>query len=1012
MLNVSLHPYRLTIHESLDLAHETQVVEIPVPEASTGLFYLRDEANGRLHPVQSSLQHPGRGFLLLSVAAGQVLSLVPAEESGAPAEASVSISEHGDEWMVKNENFEIGLSSGRQRFGKDRRERILGPVRRVREGTGPWRGRTFFDIAGTPVREQATWLEKGPLRAVYQYRIEFDAGGFYELELTVDAALDFARLYETFNGAASDQIVWDFAGPDLPERLSLLDSNAGYTPRWLHYHLDQRHARLWCWTQFSQLHDLSDGYALHFTGSDDVVGLVVLEGGKWQGNALNHFESWTRRWQAADLTTRRLPADTKADSFPGIDSIPARGQSVNEPHFTLEGWLRQGHRRFALVLSTGARLAPPIEREAAKDKKSASASLGHFEYTPQRDLYRRLQGRLRQIHIQHGTMPLQDQLEMTFAWPLEKFFTSESVPLSVAQNHACKLGRIGRPAPEANDPDEIQIIDDFLAARVYGFWEGSGSAYTNCVVSRRVGPDMLHFEKLVKEGKLGATHIARWRGWFSFLAHLYYTDHFYPGPSSMEGMGSNNSFEPTMAGMANQNFYTDVIALFGYAAQVFTEHPATAAWREKFLVNWHRQLEFHMYPESGVWEESHTYYQHVLITVLPLFLRREADGTHNDFIDLAFQKLVAGALPQFTPRNAVMDGCRHLIPFGDHGADPQGCRFMYGELARTFASHAPELASHLAWVYREMKGPEELPGIPVQAPQFTTGYLQGLGFFFRGEDGAGGESLLALRSGMAWGHHHNDDGSIQFYARGHALIVDSASSQPQERGERKALSPGHSRAVVEGVEPLNYLWRFNRGWILDSKIGHGLSYAVAGTPTFTTMPKNLPASPLQRVFWEFRAVIELAPAVYLIADHLDASQRHVVRFHVAHPEVKQDGSRVSASFAGNCRLEIVPLLHAEAPALSLDRPVNPAKLPQEITTSVEYTGVTGSWSLFVLAAVDNDERVNVSAEGESIQVVVGERTTQIKIRSDVALEVSRSGEAERVELDAVALLTQLRAQSR
>jgi hypothetical protein len=337
---------------------------------------------------------------------------------------------------------------------------------------------------------------------------------------------------------------------------------------------------------------------------------------------------------------------------------------------------------------------------------------------------------------------------------------------------------------------------------------------------------------------------------------------------------------------------------------------------------------------------------------------------------------------------------------------------MYGELARAFASHSPELASHLAWAYREMKGPEELPGISARAPQFTTGYLQGLGFFFRGNDGAGGESLLALRSGMAWGHHHNDDGSIQFYARGHALIVDSASSQPQERGERKALSTGHSRAVVEGVEPLNYLWRFNRGWILDSKIGDGFSHAVAGTPTFTTMPKNLPASPLQRAFWEFRAVIELSPAVYLIADYLDASQRHVVRFHVAHPDVIQEGGRVSASFAGNCRLEIVPVLHAETPTLSLDRPVNPAKLPQEITTSIEYTGVTGPWSLFVLAAIDSDERVKVSTESESIQVIAGDRTTQIKIRKDVALEVSRPGEVERVELDALALLAQLRAQSR
>jgi hypothetical protein len=818
MLHVSLNPYRLTIRESLGLAHELQVVEIPVPESSPALFYLRDEPSGRLYPVQSSQRQSDRGFLLLSIEPDQVLSLIP-DQATSPAEneSSVSIVEKEGAWIVKNGKFEIELSSGRQYFEKVHREPVLGPVKRVRADSGPWRGRTYFDTANGALREQATWREKGPLRAAYHYRIEFGEDSFYELELTVDAFLDFARLHETFRGAASDQIVWDFSGTDLPQRLSLLDSTAGYTPRWLHYHLDQRHARLWCWTQFSQLQDLSDGFAMHFSGSDDAVGWVALEGGQWNGNALNHLEGWTRRWQASDLTTRRLPGEVKADSFPGIDSIPARGHSINDPHFTLEGWLRRGERHFALVLSTGPLLAPQLEGEGAKDERGCSVALGHFESIPRRDIYPQVQSRLRKIHVQHGLIPLQDQLGMTFHWPLEKSFLSENTALCAAQQHAWEIVRTHHAHSEASDPDSIKFIDNFLAARVYGFWEGSGAAYTNCVISRRVGPDMLHFEKLAREGKLAAEQIARWRAWFSFLAQLYHSDNFYPGPSTMEPIESANSVEPTMAGMSNQNFYTDIITLFAFAGQVFPGHPSAKAWREKFLLNWLRQLEYHMYPKSGVWEESHTYYQHVLATVLPLFLRRKADGTGDEFTNPDFQKLVASTIAQMTPRNAVTSGSRHLIPFGDHGVDPQNRCSIYRELARGFAAHAPELAGNLAWICREMKG-EEPVGIPARTPKLVTGYQEGLGFFFRSNVGTDAESLLALRSGMAWGHHHNDDGSIQFYAHGRALIVDSASSQPQQRGDWKYHSPGHSRAVVEGIEPMNHLWRFNRGWILESQI--------------------------------------------------------------------------------------------------------------------------------------------------------------------------------------------------
>jgi hypothetical protein len=89
MLHVSLNPYQLTIRESVGIAHEAQVIEIPVPKSSPPLFYLRDESSGRLYPVQSSQQQPGRGYLLLSIDPDQVLSH-PERNSSKKARAGLS----------------------------------------------------------------------------------------------------------------------------------------------------------------------------------------------------------------------------------------------------------------------------------------------------------------------------------------------------------------------------------------------------------------------------------------------------------------------------------------------------------------------------------------------------------------------------------------------------------------------------------------------------------------------------------------------------------------------------------------------------------------------------------------------------------------------------------------------------------------------------------------------------------------------------------------------------------
>lgn len=1006
MLSVAWGPYRLTIRESLGLAHEEQVIEVPIPAAAAGRFFLREEETGRLYSVQASSRNPGYGYLRLAIDPGQTLVLIETDQVEDEIEG-LTIAERDGNWLLQNRHLGLELVAGAKEFKPgDTRGPVTGPVIRMRQSNGPWRGRTFFDTQLAPIRQHAGWLERGPLRLVYHYQIEFPEGRFYNLVLTADGGADFVRMEETFSGAAFDQLVWDFSGDDLPEALSLLDSTAGAALKWIHYHFDQRHARLWCWSQFSQLHDLSDGFALQFPGADDVVAVVALEGGKWRGNALNHLEGWTRRWKTGDPSTRRLPAEAKADSFPGPERIPARGDSVQTPHFSLEGWLRRGSRIFGLLFSTREKIAPAESSPSAQGEKGGSPALGHFEEVPDRCRYRAQQGRLRRIQIQHGLMPLQEQLAMTFAWPVEAHFEmgkasslEERRILGLAERHLASSITDG-------DPEGVQSLGRYLEARIFGFWEGSGSAYSNCVVGRKIGPGMLRLEFLARQGKIAHDIVLQWRAWFAFLAYLNASQSFYPGAATMEPIGAPDATEPTLAGMANQNFYTDALAVPGYAAEVFPAHPQAAFWRGHFIGQWQRQLAFHMYPESGLWEESHTYFQHVLATVLPLLLRRREAGADDPFADPNLQKLVVSALAQLTPRDAVLGGVRHLVAFGDHGVDVLTYRHLYLEYARAFAPHAPALARQLAWMGREM-GDETPSGITPLAPDWKHGRIEGLGFFFRGRDAEGRENLLALRSGTSWGHHHNDEGSFQFFAHGRALIVDAAFSRPQERGERKIVAAGHTKAALEEIEPLHHLWRFNRGWILDARSEDDLAYAVAGVPVYSTRPKNLEAQLLPHACWELRAVVELAPAVYLVADYLEPHYRHRVRFQVAHQEVERKGSSVFCSFAGACHLRIVPFGLLAPPGCSLDRPL-PA-IPLESTTAVEYGEVTGPWSLFVVAAFPSPEdRLEVTRDAVQIQLGGMKRKFAITLHPDQRLRILREGSESTVCLDPAPLLAVLR----
>lgn len=970
----------ISMTEFCGLKHESQVVAFNVAVTMPELFTLKAN-DGRLFFGQRSAQRPGVAFVKIGLNPFETLDLFLDLEMVLPnlVEGACRVKRGEAEAEIGNGHFRLKVSLGEDASVRSGFE-TPGAIRSFRIEDGAWRGSMFFDSRRYVKSSRGEILEEGPIRVVYRYRVEFEGDGFYEATVTVDAGQIFVRIEEEFSAGSGDQLVWDFSGADLPKSLYTLDSSAAYGERALAYHYDARLARLAAWTQQSQHLDYVDGFAVQFAASEDVAGFVTLAGGAWRGAKLNHIEAWVRRWWPGDPSSRRdVPADAKADSYPGPDRVPARGGVWCEEHFQVEAWIGNGRRSFGLVLTTRS-VIQPLDLSPAEP-------LGHFEDVPDRVRYARQQSALRRVHIQHGVMPLQEVLAHDYAWPEEPVPNDgESgfrFPNEVIDWHF---------KTQAVTPDAAQELLEYIEARVLGFWEGSGIAYSNPVVSRRVAPEMFRYEWLVREGMLidEDRHLARAR--FAFLMYLFASENYYTGDATMLSVESPETTEPTLAGMANQNFYTDVINVFGTGAQVFHGHPMAQKWRDRFLQQWRRQLAFHVYPESGLWEESHTYYLHVLSTVVPTLLRLRADGEGDEFANPAMQSLVASALKQLTPRDISMGGRRYLIAFGDHSPAPQPVLFQ--ALARAFGDANPSLAQHLAWAAGEM-GAEAVAGSI--APAWVNESVQGLGIMFRARDGAGIESLLALRSGAAWGHHHNDDGSIQLFAKGRPLIVDSAFGHSQSGGG-KVEAKGHSRWSLKDASPVNYYWRFNRGWMTDSNLGVRFPFAQTYSPVFMVrggvLDKEMLGSPVEH----WRTVVQLGALTYLVVDTSLSVMSQVVRFHLAGKEVSSSGDEVVLRVPEGV-LRIMPVLR-EGDSRSQIIPSSGHAVDEHATTEVAYEMGTASFAAFLIHVGTTEEKCEINSSADICMIRVGESEMQVahSHRDQLTMADLKSGEVVSINL--------------
>jgi hypothetical protein len=300
------------------------------------------------------------------------------------------------------------------------------------------------------------------------------------------------------------------------------------------------------------------------------------------------------------------------------------------------------------------------------------------------------------------------------------------------------------------------------------------------------------------------------------LAELLFRRDFYPHDFATKSPEFPYTSRSLYRGMLNQNFNTDRYTFVGLAGCVLPDHPHAARWRRHAVQQFEEQMRAFVWP-GGCWEESHTYANHVKMTLLPLVLAMRRAPERVDL--MANENFLATCrffVQLLSP--ATQDGVRMIPAVGDHEL---GKHDDFHAIFGWLATLCPEHRDEFLWAWREQGSsagearsmqfttfsPLMLPDrdVPKPAPPTIRAMRlsPGYGAHVRREFGSNRESLLVVRCGQAWGHYHNDQGSFWWWVRGRLICCDAGAGT----GALKFAHHGHNVAGYVGREPRQWLDR-------------------------------------------------------------------------------------------------------------------------------------------------------------------------------------------------------------
>ena len=344
----------------------------------------------------------------------------------------------------------------------------------------------------------------------------------------------------------------------------------------------------------------------------------------------------------------------------------------------------------------------------------------------------------------------------------------------------------------------------------------------NAVAIRPFAPFCITFHILDYLGHLSDTERKRGAELITDVAELFLRTDFYPHDYATHPPEYPYGQDSFYRGMLNQNFNTDCYVLVGLAGCALRQHPRAKLWRRHAVEQFESQMRAYVWP-GGAWEESHTYANHVKLTLLPFVWAMRFMPEKLDLMaDPRFRETCRFFPRLLSPPDVMAEGYRAVPAVGDHGYLHGNAWNVFGWLA-TICDSAGDADHDLylwAWEttgkrladsseFARVMNPLLLPqtSAPLSAPELPRLLeLPGYGAAFRGGAiGGSDETLLVVRCGLSWGHYHPDQGSFWWWAHGRLLCCDADLGS----GELKFAHRGSSLLAYPDREPLQHLDRPN-----------------------------------------------------------------------------------------------------------------------------------------------------------------------------------------------------------
>jgi hypothetical protein len=278
------------------------------------------------------------------------------------------------------------------------------------------------------------------------------------------------------------------------------------------------------------------------------------------------------------------------------------------------------------------------------------------------------------------------------------------------------------------------------------------------------GPDM---DMVLSSPALSPEQRREARAVMAYLQYCAWDPDHFPGREQGFAWGSANQGSIMMTARS----------LWG---KLLMDHPMAKRWAEdgaNFLI-W--DLERFLHPESGVSQDCIAYAGAAICPNLAGLLALQ------DMVDISpilprLRALASWRLTTMPPPD-VRFGQRTLVTLGDspyHGDN------IAGVLGMVLMKSEPELAAQCLWAFRQSGRPgagflaapyvidDSLPDAP---PNLSSKSFPGSCAILRTGTGRDNETYLCYYHGsFNWGHHHNDQGTLVFYAKGAPLMMDFGS---------------------------------------------------------------------------------------------------------------------------------------------------------------------------------------------------------------------------------------------